>query len=147
MEAAIAALPPDLRIVFIWRDLEGLSTAETAEVVGISVANVKVRLHRARLRAARTTFRLFRRAGAAAMSHAHEGCHDLLPELSAYLDGEAAADLCARIDAHLAECEDCRVVVDTLTRTVRLYHALPAPMLSAMRAHGSFAVLDLPAPE
>ena len=49
MEDAIAALPPDLRIVFIWRDLEGLSTAETAEVVGISVANVKVRLHRARL--------------------------------------------------------------------------------------------------
>ena len=46
MEDAIAALPPDLRIVFIWRDLEGLSTAETAEVVGISVANVKVRLHR-----------------------------------------------------------------------------------------------------
>ena len=49
MEAAIAALPPDLRIVFLWRDLEGLSTAETAEVVGISAANVKVRLHRARL--------------------------------------------------------------------------------------------------
>jgi len=49
MEEAIADLPPDLRIVFIWRDLEGLSTAETAEVVGISAANVKVRLHRARL--------------------------------------------------------------------------------------------------
>ena len=49
MEAAIATLPPDLRIVFIWRDLEGLSTAETAGVVGISEANVKVRLHRARL--------------------------------------------------------------------------------------------------
>jgi RNA polymerase sigma-70 factor (ECF subfamily) len=49
MEAAIAALPPDLRIVFIWRDLEGRSTAETAAIVGISEANVKVRLHRARL--------------------------------------------------------------------------------------------------
>jgi RNA polymerase sigma-70 factor (ECF subfamily) len=49
LEAAIAGLPPDLRIVLIWRDLEGLSTAETADVVGISPANVKVRLHRARL--------------------------------------------------------------------------------------------------
>ncbi len=49
MEEAIAQLPPDLRIVFIWRDLEGLSTAETADVVGISEANVKVRLHRARM--------------------------------------------------------------------------------------------------
>jgi RNA polymerase sigma-70 factor, ECF subfamily len=49
LEQAIATLPPDLRIVFLWRDLEGLSTAETAEVLGISEANVKVRLHRARL--------------------------------------------------------------------------------------------------
>ncbi len=49
LEEAIAALPPDLRIVLIWRDLEGLSTADTAEVVGISQANVKVRLHRARM--------------------------------------------------------------------------------------------------
>lgn len=49
LHAAITALPPDLRIVLVWRDLEGLSTAETAEVVGISQANVKVRLHRARL--------------------------------------------------------------------------------------------------
>ena len=49
LEAAIAALPPELRLVLIWRDLEGLSTAEAAEAVGISQANVKVRLHRARL--------------------------------------------------------------------------------------------------
>lgn len=49
LEEAIANLPPDLRIVLVWRDLEGLSTADTAEVVGISQANVKVRLHRARL--------------------------------------------------------------------------------------------------
>ena len=49
MEEAIAALPDTLRIVFIWRELEGLSTAETAEVLGIREGTVKVRLHRARL--------------------------------------------------------------------------------------------------
>jgi len=49
MEKAIEALPPKLRIVFIWRELEGLSTAETAEVLNISESAVKVRLHRARL--------------------------------------------------------------------------------------------------
>ncbi len=49
MEEAIARLPDSLRIVFIWRDLEGLSTAETAEVLGLSEGAVKVRLHRARL--------------------------------------------------------------------------------------------------
>jgi RNA polymerase sigma-70 factor (ECF subfamily) len=50
MEEAIIQLPPNLRIVFIWRDLEGLSTQETAEVLGLSESAVKVRLHRARLK-------------------------------------------------------------------------------------------------
>jgi RNA polymerase sigma-70 factor (ECF subfamily) len=50
MEKAIAQLPNNLRIVFIWRELEGLSTAETAEVLDISAGTVKVRLHRARLK-------------------------------------------------------------------------------------------------
>jgi RNA polymerase sigma-70 factor (ECF subfamily) len=50
MAEAITQLPPTLRIVFIWRDLEGLSTEETAEVLGLSQGAVKVRLHRARLR-------------------------------------------------------------------------------------------------
>jgi len=49
LKNTIAALPAKYRIVIILRDLEGMSTDETAEVLGISVANVKVRLHRARL--------------------------------------------------------------------------------------------------
>jgi len=36
-------------LVFLLRDVQGLSTAETAEALGISVSNVKVRLLRARL--------------------------------------------------------------------------------------------------
>lgn len=50
LEQAISELPESLRIVFIWRELEGLSTAETAEIVGIAEGAVKVRLHRARLK-------------------------------------------------------------------------------------------------
>ncbi len=81
------------------------------------------------------------------MSHTHGRCADLLPHLSAYVDGEAAADLCAQIDAHLAACQNCRVVIDTLARTVRLYHALPDPELPAGATARLLAVLDLPAPE
>lgn len=49
LEKALAALPDTLRSVFVLRDIEGLSTAETAEALGLTEVNVKVRLHRARL--------------------------------------------------------------------------------------------------
>jgi len=53
---------------------------------------------------------------------AHEECRHLLGALSDYVDGEAEAAICAEIERHLAECENCRVVVDTLKKTVYLYH-------------------------
>ncbi|MBN2476876.1 MAG: sigma-70 family RNA polymerase sigma factor [Pirellulales bacterium] len=46
---ALDSLDEKYRLVFVLRDVEGLSTAEAAEALGISVANVKVRLLRARL--------------------------------------------------------------------------------------------------
>ncbi len=49
MDAAVAALPESLRSVFVLRDIDGLSTDETAAVLDISPEAVKVRLHRARL--------------------------------------------------------------------------------------------------
>ena len=49
LEKAISELPESLRVVFMLRELEGLSTAETAAALDISEGAVKVRLHRARL--------------------------------------------------------------------------------------------------
>lgn len=49
MDEAVNDLPDTLRSVFVLRDLEGLSTKETAEALDISQGSVKVRLHRARL--------------------------------------------------------------------------------------------------
>jgi RNA polymerase sigma-70 factor (ECF subfamily) len=46
---ALAWLPQNYSTVFLLRDVEGLSTAETAEVLGLSTATVKIRLLRARL--------------------------------------------------------------------------------------------------
>jgi RNA polymerase sigma-70 factor (ECF subfamily) len=50
MNRAIAELPETLRSTFILRDIQGLSGAETADVLGITVQAVKNRLHRARLK-------------------------------------------------------------------------------------------------
>ena len=49
LDAALGSLPESLRSVFVLRDIEGLSTAETAVVLGLTETNTKVRLHRARL--------------------------------------------------------------------------------------------------
>jgi RNA polymerase sigma-70 factor (ECF subfamily) len=49
LETAVAKLPPDYRLVWMLRDVEGLDTRETAEALGIQEGNVKMRLHRARL--------------------------------------------------------------------------------------------------
>jgi len=48
LDEAIQKLPADYRIVFLLRDVEGLSTEETGKIVELSVPAVKSRLHRAR---------------------------------------------------------------------------------------------------
>ena len=48
LEAAVEALPDNLRSVFLMREIEEMSTAETAECLGLSESAVKIRLHRAR---------------------------------------------------------------------------------------------------
>ena len=50
LEHAIAKLPDAFRTVFVLREIEGLSSEETAEVLGIPPATIKTRLFRARRR-------------------------------------------------------------------------------------------------
>ncbi len=50
LDAAVQKLPERLRVVFILRDINDLSTHETAEVLGLTDTAVKTRLSRARLR-------------------------------------------------------------------------------------------------
>ena len=58
-------------------------------------------------------------------NHKHGECRELLKDLSDYVDGDLDETLCLEIEHHMAECDNCRVVVDTLRRTVELYHTLP----------------------
>jgi len=67
----------------------------------------------------------------------------MLGDLSAYLDGEASDELCAEIERHMAGCEDCRIVVDTLRKTVLLYLDLPQPQLSDEARQRLYRALDL----
>jgi anti-sigma factor (TIGR02949 family) len=48
-------------------------------------------------------------------------CTDMVDTLSEYIDGELSPELCKSLEKHLADCKDCRVVVDTLKKTIELY--------------------------
>jgi anti-sigma factor RsiW len=77
--------------------------------------------------------------------HDHSKCRALLGSLSDYVDGTLGEDLCAEIERHVTECEDCHVVVDTLRKTISLYHesaADPAEVPGVVRER-LFRILNL----
>jgi RNA polymerase sigma-70 factor (ECF subfamily) len=59
LEAAIRSLPVEYRATIVLRDVEGLSTAEAAEIMDLGEAAFKSRLHRARLAVRRTLDQYF----------------------------------------------------------------------------------------
>jgi RNA polymerase sigma-70 factor, ECF subfamily len=61
LDKAVEALPPIFRSVFVLRDIEELSTEETADALGISIPAVKSRLLRARLQLRERLTRFFKR--------------------------------------------------------------------------------------
>ena len=74
----------------------------------------------------------------------HTSCGHLLESLSEYVDGNLSDDLCAEINRHLAGCENCRVVVDTLRKTIYLYHtSSPAPEVPAKVRERLYRCLNL----
>ena len=48
LREAVEVLPDPLRAVFCLREIEGLSTEQTADALGLTIENVRVRLHRAK---------------------------------------------------------------------------------------------------
>ena len=77
------------------------------------------------------------------MEHDHAACRDLLDQISDYVDGELGAALCTELEAHLADCPNCRVMVDTVRRTITLYHAQAATQLPSDVEDRLFKVLKL----
>ena len=60
LRKTIQGLPPGFRVVFVLRDVDGLSTEETAQTLGLSVPAVKSRLLRARLQLRERLSRYFK---------------------------------------------------------------------------------------
>jgi RNA polymerase sigma-70 factor (ECF subfamily) len=72
LEQAIAALPQNYRAVYVLREVQQLSTAETAACLGLTLDTVKVQLHRARERLKAELLKTA--AGAELFAYAAEYC-------------------------------------------------------------------------
>ncbi|MGW8143874.1 MAG: anti-sigma factor family protein [Anaerolineales bacterium] len=59
--------------------------------------------------------------------HRHEECRQLLDSLSDYIDGDLPQELCNEIEHHMKDCDNCRIVIDTLSKTVSLYQTTSDP--------------------
>jgi anti-sigma factor RsiW len=58
----------------------------------------------------------------------------MIRELSDYLNGELDASARAELERHLADCEDCRLVVDTTKKTIQIFcNSEPVPLPEDVR--------------
>ena len=120
LDRAIAALPRPYREAFLLRDVEGLTAAEVATILGIGVTAVKSRLHRARL--------AIREAISPPVSgSAPPNCPDVLGLFSRKLEGQVTPGLCREMEKHMAACAHCDTLCTSLRRTLDLCRELPAP--------------------
>jgi predicted anti-sigma-YlaC factor YlaD len=56
--------------------------------------------------------------------HDRETCKKYLALLSDYVDDDLQQDMCASLEEHMADCENCMIVVNTLKKTIDLYHTV-----------------------
>jgi RNA polymerase sigma-70 factor, ECF subfamily len=120
LQDAIGTLEPIYREVLVLRDVEGLSAAEVAEVLGLSVEAVKSRLHRARVAVRQLLAPALGAREPAAASPAEKACPDVVQLFSKRLEGEISGDVCAELERHLEGCDRCRARCDSLRATLSL---------------------------
>jgi RNA polymerase sigma-70 factor, ECF subfamily len=136
--SAFESLPRIYREVFVLRDVEGLSIAETAQVLGIQQVNVKTRLSRARMKMRELiSDRLELRLQCAVLTQEKTlECKVVWQEASNFIDDEIAKTLRARIAAHLRICRGCKSVIVGIRNVIRLMgdpRALPLPLGFSLR--------------
>lgn len=131
LEEAIAAIPETLSVVFQLRDVEGRSTAETAEILSLTEGAVKVRLHRARLALRERLSEYF---GERVPSEPPKmTCEQVVQYLSDYIDADLDEPLVAAAREHLATCHHCHIVLDSTQDAIVLYRNRDKRVIPAAR--------------
>jgi len=142
LREAVQKLPPEYRLILVLHDMEELGDTDIAEITGLRLGTIRVRLHRARLFVRKE---LAKRDGrpvrheppkrlaetqVSAPPHRAQ-CKEMFAQLSNYLDEELDDSLCAELEKHLDSCQPCKAFLTSLERSIE--HCRTAPNQSPDR--------------
>ena len=136
LREAVQRLPADYRLILVLHDMEELSDADVAEITGLRLGTIRVRLHRARLfvrkELAKQDQHSMRRQTANPAGEIHSSalpgqrrCKEMFAELSNYLDDELDDSLCEELEKHIDGCEPCKAFLSSLEKSIQLCRIVP----------------------
>ena len=141
---AVQKLPPDYRLILVLHDMEDLPDEDIAEITGLRLGTIRVRLHRARLyvrkelaKQGRPQVRrqVARRADQIPAQQRPHRCKEMFAELSSYLDDELDDSLCEELEKHMDGCEPCKAFLTSLAESIKqcrlAENASPDPRVAA----------------
>lgn len=124
LHQAVLQIPTPLRIVLVLHDMEELSSEEIADILGLQIGTVRVRLHRARLAVRKEMSRLLKRfpernsSDKPAIAERPAECRELFANLSEYLDARVEPRTCEQMRAHIEKCPACVAFLKDLRAAV-----------------------------
>lgn len=130
LREAVQRLPADYRLILVLHDMEELSEGDVAEITGLRLGTIRVRLHRARLfvrkELAKQDQHRMRRQMAKPAGEIHSSalprqrrCKEMFAELSNYLDDELDDSLCEELEKHMDDCEPCKAFLSSLENSIQ----------------------------
>jgi RNA polymerase sigma-70 factor (ECF subfamily) len=154
LREAVQKLPAEYRLMIVLHDMEELSDGDVAEITGLRLGTIRVRLHRARLfvrkELAKQDQHRVRREAAKPSGEMHlsgqprqRRCKEMFAELSNYLDDELDDSLCEELEKHMDGCEPCKAFLSSLEKSIQQCRMAPNespdPNLAARLRRGLMA--------
>jgi RNA polymerase sigma-70 factor (ECF subfamily) len=136
LREAVQRLPAEYRLILVLHDMEELSDGDVAEITGLRLGTIRVRLHRARLfvrkelakqgqhRIPRHTAKPPGENRLSAQPHQRR-CKEMFAELSNYLDDELDDSLCEELEKHMDGCEPCKAFLSSLEMSIQQCRVAP----------------------
>ncbi len=145
LREAVQKLPSEYRLILVLHDMEELADEDIAEITGLELGTIRVRLHRARLfvrkELAKQEQRRARPQPARAREEKHlsalplvvnprgepreRRCKEMFAELSDYLDDELDDSLCEELERHMGGCEPCQAFLSSLEHSIEQCRTAP----------------------